>query len=403
MNEADRIRAGGFVVSVESIRGIAALCVAIAHTMDFTLPAHYSVPFFELPTAREMVLRVTARLVNGDMAVSLFFAISGFVIGRSLDKRDKAPAGHSYLMFLLHRIFRLYPAHIVSIAGVILLALVFFVGKAPIDFSPYRSDDNPFFADTINGTVFNPIRLTSIIGNLAMATWSMNLVVWSLYVEACAAPLLPAFHRISRVDNGYLDVATVVALIGISAALWGQLWIEYWFIFYLGMIVQTRGREWAQFVTRHIGAGTAVAISYAVTVFPELFFHGRPLPVFIAESLGTFSILSLIVWCNKPDVFRILEHPVLRWNGRLSYSFYLWHFIVLTIVTRQLYASLSPETMHRYEIVIFTVTILGTAALALGIAQLSYSFVERPFISVGRKVVSTWRQTAFGRTVASSP
>jgi peptidoglycan/LPS O-acetylase OafA/YrhL len=305
-------------------------------------------------------------------------------------------------MFLVRRIFRLYPAHIVSIVGVILLALIFFVGKAPIDFSPYRPADNPFFADCINGTIFNPMRLTSIIGNLAMATWSMNLVVWSLYVEACAAPLLPIFHRISRANSVGLDIATIAALIAISTALSGQLWIEYWFIFYLGMIVQTRGRDWAHFVANRIGPRTAVVISFAVTIFPELFFRGRPPVVFIIEALGAFSILSLIVWSRKTDLFRIFEHPVLRWNGRLSYSFYLWHFIVLTIVTRQLYASLSPEAMHRYEIVIFMATILGTAALALGIAQLSYSFVELPFISVGRKIISTWKQTAFGRVVPSS-
>jgi peptidoglycan/LPS O-acetylase OafA/YrhL len=382
----------GFITTVESVRGIAALYVAVAHTMIYTLFAHYAAPILDLPTAREVVIRIVEGLIHGQMAVVVFFVISGLVIGRSLDGKHEVRTGHTYFIFLFRRMLRLYPAHIAATAGIIGIGWLFLTGRPAIDFTPYQPADDIYFTDWLNA-VFNPLMLKTAIGNLTMARWSMNLVVWSLYVELCVAPLLPLFHRISRTNSVRADAATCAALLAVAFLTWDWMWCEYWFAFYFGMIVQTRGRDWALLVVKKIGSpAAAVTVSYIVMVVPAVVTAGRPPLVAVVEAAGAFSIVSLIVWCDKAATFRWLDHPLLRWNGRLSYSFYLWHFFILTMTVRGLYLVFSPEALHRYDVVVCVLPAVATVGAALGVAQLSYTFIELPFMEFSRRLAIEWRQ-----------
>lgn len=392
MRDPDRsVARAGFLTTIESVRGIAALYVAVAHTMIYILFIHYNAPLFDLPTAREVAIRIAEGLVHGPMAVMVFFVISGLVIGRSLDGRPDAPAPHGYLIFLLRRALRLYPAHAVALSGILVTGWLFLVGKPAIDFSAYQPPDDVYFTDWLQA-VFNPLHLKTVVANFAMVRWSMNLVVWSLYVEACAAPLLPLFHRLSRRDDWRRDAAVLAALLALTLALWGRLWLEYWFAFYLGMVVETRGRNWARLVTTRLGLPLAVALSYLVMALPAILFADRSPFVPIAETAGAFSLISLIVANGRAPLVRGLDHPVLRWNGRVSYSFYLWHYFILTMAVRLLYLRFSAAMLHRHEVIVCALTAAATIALALAVAALSYRLVEQPFIRLGRTLAAEWRR-----------
>jgi len=144
-----------------------------------------------------------------------------------------------------------------------------------------------FDAGWLNGTVFNPLKWQSVAGNLAMASWSMNLVVWSLYAEVCAAPFLPLFHRLSRKANGWLDAATLLALIAVTLLSWGHLWSRYLFVFYLGMMVETRGLAWARLLERRLGGSRpAVAVIYVLMMLPNTFSAHRSPAVILVEAAG---------------------------------------------------------------------------------------------------------------------
>src|SRR4051794_32902214 len=110
---------GGFLANVESIRGIAALYVAFWHVLGLTIPFNYHASILSADSLRDLTLRFIATLINGQTAVVVFFVISGFVIGRSLDRKDSVlPAAQSYAVFMLRRALRLYPAHIVALLGI---------------------------------------------------------------------------------------------------------------------------------------------------------------------------------------------------------------------------------------------------------------------------------------------
>lgn len=391
-------QAPGFLASIESVRGIAALYVAVAHTMIYLLFIHYTTPLFDLASRREMVIRVAEGLIHGPMAVMVFFVISGVVIGRSLDgRRDSRPSGaprppHSlsaqnYVLFLIRRALRLYPAHIAALTGILVIGWLCLHGQPPLDFSAYQPADDIYFTDWLDA-VFNPLHVKTVVANYAMVRWSMNLVVWSLFVELCAAPLLPLFHAVSRRRLWTVDIATTGLLLALAAAMWGHLAVQYWFAFYLGMIVDTRGRDFVALVTKHLPPSAVLGLAYAVMVLPAILWTDRPPITAMLETAGAFGLISLVVWCRTLPLVRALEHPVLRWNGRLSYSFYLWHYFILTMAVRGLYLAASPAWLYRNDVAVCAVTAAATIGIAWAVAQLSYNWVEVPFIALGRKLAA---------------
>ena len=163
----------GFLSHVETVRGLAALCVVLGHTAGLTLPNRGAgLPLFDQPYWREFAIKLVSGFTYGETAVIVFFVISGIVIGRSLDKK-KVSTPASYVGFLARRFFRLYPAEIVAVCGILVLGIAVFVGCRPLDFSPFAYSSPALegsVADLLNGKVFNPIRLKSVVGNLTMAS-----------------------------------------------------------------------------------------------------------------------------------------------------------------------------------------------------------------------------------------
>lgn len=379
----------GFLTGIESVRGIAALYVAFGHTLAAVLLFNYKLSIFSQPSTRDVVLKFLSCVFNAQTAVVVFFIISGLVIGRALDQCGGTLSSWSrYGLFVVRRGLRLYPAHIVATLGVLGLAWLFLIGQPPIDFSAYPKM-NPGFAAWFNGDVFNPLRWKEVIGTAALLTWRINLVVWSLYVEMWVAPLLPLFHLLSRRRNARLDGLVLAALLALAGLTWGRVLTEYWFVFYLGMLVESHGQRWARFLIDRLGVGGAIALTYAVMALPDMMLANRPPEVIVIEAFSAFTLISLIVRCGRSPQLRVLDHPMVRWNGRLSYSFYLWHLMILTVLTHALYSHASSAFMHGHEVPIAVALFTVSVGLALGIAQLSYRFVERPGIAMGHRI-ETW-------------
>jgi peptidoglycan/LPS O-acetylase OafA/YrhL len=386
----------GFLNRIESVRGLAALCVAVTHTIGYlAVSPDLGRSLLDQSSPQDVALKLITGFLNGETAVIVFFVISGVVIGRSLDSRHGGRGIFAdFVPFMIRRVLRLYPAHIVAIVGIIGLAFIFFVGQRPIDFAAFPGSYPSMNADAaawLNGRVFNPLKWQSVVGNLAMASWTMNFVVWSLYAEICAAPFLPIFHRLARKANGWFDLIALIALIAVTVLDWRHLWSRYLFAFYLGMMVETHGIAWARLLERRLGGSRlAVALVYVLMMLPNTFAAHRSAAVILVEAAGAFSIIALIVRSEGREPFRGLERSPIRWNGRLSYSFYLWHFFVMTIVVRALYSALSAAAMARFEVPLILATAGTTIAVALGIAQLSYRWIEMPSVTLGRRLANQW-------------
>ena len=78
---------------------------------------------------------------------------------------------------------------------------------------------------------------------------------------------------------------------------------------------------------------------------------------------------SMVVLGAARGGARVLEHPVLRFLGAISFSVYLWHLVVIRVVPLPTAIGAS-----------FALRTLATIAITVPVALLSYLCVERPFL-----------------------
>ena len=116
-------------------------------------------------------------------------------------------------------------------------------------------------------------------------------------------------------------------------------------------------------------------------------------PGFLPIAIWTVVLLSIIsrtvqIDANVGDanvgniVSRTLRYPLLQFLGRISYSIYLIHQLVIFIFllfAGSLILKLQPAVAFLLESVILI-------PITLALAYAANVFVERPFISLGRKL-----------------
>jgi peptidoglycan/LPS O-acetylase OafA/YrhL len=87
----------------------------------------------------------------------------------------------------------------------------------------------------------------------------------------------------------------------------------------------------------------------------------------------------------------------------MSYSFYLYHYTIVTVIVRRCYASLTPDQMRANELLVFAVVEILSVAVALALAQFSYTYVEEPGIRWGSRLESRWRPVMARVRPAAAP
>src|SRR5438874_7442953 len=105
-------RRAEFHPRIESLRGIAALMVAVFHSIHLLpvdgIPHIYLRTISDVHGAQAITTRLLMVFFNGGAAVSLFFVMSGLVLALSL-RRDQRPVSQLAPAFAARRFFRIYP------------------------------------------------------------------------------------------------------------------------------------------------------------------------------------------------------------------------------------------------------------------------------------------------------
>lgn len=101
--------------------------------------------------------------------------------------------------------------------------------------------------------------------------------------------------------------------------------------------------------------------------------------------LGVFCLLlaPLILQWTTGTCWRFLYNRPMRWIGERSYSFYLWHVLVIYLLTKPVPEY--PDDPVRSVIVLM----IPSIAISLAVSALSYRYVEMPFLT--RK--HSWRRS----------
>jgi peptidoglycan/LPS O-acetylase OafA/YrhL len=334
------MRSAKFIPRIESMRGIAALCVAGYH-VGGNFPTNTAMKFF-------------MGLSNGIGAVVAFFVMSGFVLARSLDKNPDA------IRFVIGRVFRLFPAAIVTIAAFAACYLL--------------------FGYNISGSTFDA---WNILLNMLMIRTDMNGVMWSMQVELIAAPLILLCVWTFRTRGTGPLWLTIGILFGLSflgqyAKLLGEgSNLAPLYAFVIGVLVQLRGEKLVASMSRPLASTAALA---AVVVF---FYCGtlkQTAPVLMIEAISAAVLTAIIAWRTDLTILKPLDWSAIRFYGRISYSFYLLH--PLTVFAIGWFVRTADPAIPA------VITAIGITAASIvlitGPAYLSWRFVEIPGIALGR-------------------
>jgi peptidoglycan/LPS O-acetylase OafA/YrhL len=258
------------LLGLDLLRGVAAFLVFLHHAVVWG-------------GASLGVLTPLAR--GGRIGVLIFFALSGFVIGR------RVLAGINLRTYLLGRAVRVLPAYYVALAGMVALAVVFNGGRmdpiVPYLFlvSGHTLDSSPFFAQA-----------------------------WTLTVEAEFYLLIPFVAR----TRGPLlclamGVSATLALFPLHLGL-----LQFAWAFVPGLALARIERDRPSLFAR-LTSGPVLLIGIAATGAVMLL---NPDP--LVGIVGVPATTLLVAGCCRRDLPGRLVRPA-RWAGELSYPFYLWH------------------------------------------------------------------------------
>lgn len=304
---------------------------------------------------------------GGFVGVDVFFVISGFLIS-SIVLKELAEQRFSLLDFYERRIRRIFPALFTVIAASFVVAALWF---PPFDFIEFGSSAiaaAAFFSNfhfQRKADYFAPEAETQPL----LHTWSLG-VEEQFYLLAPLLLMLMVWRgpRLARPLFGVLFAASLAA----SAYFVEQ---DPSIAFYmlptrafelmtgmalaLGYVPEVRSAAMRQ-AGAFLGAALVVAAIF-------LYSSATPFPGFAAlvPSLGT----ALLIHCNRAGDTIPAKALALRpivFTGKLSYSFYLWHWPVLAFASYQYADAVGPT--HR------VLLLIG----ALLLAYATYRFVETP-------------------------
>jgi exopolysaccharide production protein ExoZ len=341
-----------FLPRIESLRGIAALTVVGRHVSD-QLSALPTYGWFD-----GFVSQLFSAFSNGTGAVVTFFVLSGFVLARSLDSNPDP------VRFFRNRLFRLFPAAMAVVALLTVLHWRFgiFVG--------YEAS-------------FDPLN---VILNLLMIRSDINGVMWSMTVECAATPLILLSVWSFRKHGESLLWGVIAVLFGLS--FWGPYVhlfggftnLAPFYAFVVGVLIHFQGVRRGQLA----GPRLAVAMAFAaVGVFVLCGASKQTAPIMAIECLSASILIMLIAGRQDLVLFKPLDFTVVRFYGRISYSFYLLHPLGMLFAFR----AINPTALNAWGMPL-SLTIIFTALAAVMFttpaAWLTWRFVEMPAISVGR-------------------
>lgn len=319
------------------------------------------------------------RIDGGFLGVDVFFVLSGFLISGILVDEIGATGTVSLTQFWARRARRLLPAAAFILLVVLVMNAVLLSPFEQITFA----DTARSFAVYASNILF-AVRSTDYFGGAAIRdpllhTWSLS-VEEQFYLFFAPLLLLLAWWARSRGADAFRRALTIAAVAVSIVSLAGVLLLvpRYPVIaFYslparawefglgtLALLAVRRASAMSRPSLEVLGiAGLGAVLASAVIVR-----EGVTPPLGLITLLPTFGTVALIVSgasTTQTSVARLLSLAPLRLIGRLSYSWYLWHWPMLVYLRE-----VRPEPSTRLSLAVALASLLPAAA--------TYAWVESP-------------------------
>ncbi|MBT2736726.1 acyltransferase [Bacillus sp. ISL-7] len=356
------------VVSLDYLRGLMALSVMIYHYtvwQDINLVYPIGDLFFKL----------------GIYAVSCFYVLSGISLALVYSNKD---VNMSFIQdFIKKRFYRIAPLfYMATTLTITLKLLVIYCFGQWVEFPTAKEI---LLNYTFLFSWFSPG------GYIAAGTWSIGneLVFYSLFPI-----MIFLFHKGKNYLNAFFGITIVLTLIFSFIILDRSVNLENQWNFYINPLNQlyffVGGVVIGAYTKFHNGINKKYLTSYIISL--SLIFIFLPIggsdQIFVATGFEKF-VLSLCILglCSAIAYWRNTKeskvNKVLKYFGDISYSLYLLHPIVNTIL---------KAVFNQIQLNDTTVILVTWVFFTLISSSISYYLIEKPFTNMARKKIVTKEQ-----------
>jgi len=311
-----------------------------------------------------------ALVFNGPFSVSIFFILSGFVVAQAAS-RSASPA---YVNIMLRYLRLALPSTASVIFAWFLLTLF------PTASTQLNAVVNHYWAgETYQGDIptIGFALCDGMVKIFVDGSSGFNGVLWTMKIEAEGSILLYAIYGLTQ---GKIRVALLV-LLAIPCLLSPR---------YLGFILGALMRErWSR---GQLGAfsPTATLVAGVVLGFPATGFAARigiphlPHALTLGAADGWIPPIAaaMIVYSTLTSGFLqyLMSTKFVQYLGRISFSLYLVHYVLIYTAIASLYVFLQP--VGNFALVsIFLIYLI----LSLALASLAEKWVDQPILEGIRK------------------
>jgi peptidoglycan/LPS O-acetylase OafA/YrhL len=358
MEDKSAIRHFGYI---DSLRGVAILLVIAVHTSQIIFKSGFFSSIFSI----------------GAYGVQLFFIISAFTLFLSYEQRQKSDSKNTNLFFFIRRFFRIAPAFYLAIC---LYVLSLFLKNHILlgYFGRIEWVQILVFASFLS--VFYPASM-----------FYLPFGGWTVEVEMIFYLFIPwLFKIVSSLRRAVLFF--FFTLIGYFA-------LNYLFVIYtplrqyslylefpnqipvfaLGILIFHITREYELKVLRPylILFLLLIYLFLAVILSNHLVF--LPQPILVSLFFG-----GLVLLMSAKPVF-IIENKVAKFIGKISYSLYLWHFIIILFFWYLFKATSRFGNMP--QLLSFLIIYVTTLLVGAAVSRVSFKYIETAGINFGKKLI----------------
>jgi peptidoglycan/LPS O-acetylase OafA/YrhL len=367
-----------FFPSLNGLRFIAAFAVIVHHLEQIKL-------FFGLPS---LFFRWHFIKIVGELGVTLFFTLSGFLITYLLMTEKERFGTISIKQFYIRRVLRIWPLYYL----VILLGLFVFPHISFFNVPIYTEGVHYKFGIKV---FFYLVLFPNIVNNLyaympfMAQSWSIGVeeqfyMIWPWIVKLSKnylTVLVSIFFGLLLITNILYYFADLSLDISQTSNSTKAVTFAYKFLALMRISCMAIGGIGAYFLynnnTKFLRPVFLPTTQIAVVVsILAMMFLGVEIPRVNHEFYALFFIVLILNLAGNPKSVFSLEFKWLDYLGKISYSIYMWHGVAIIL---GLHAArfFNPNMDTAFANIIYYLTTFG---LTFVIASLSYEFFEKRFL-----------------------
>jgi peptidoglycan/LPS O-acetylase OafA/YrhL len=353
---------------IDGLRGLAIALVIITHAASIT-ELHGTLRIFT---------------VIGSMGVQLFFVISAFTIFYTLSKSEGSPT--QFRDFFIKRLFRILPVYW---SGIILYTIIYGLGSRGWLEGP-ELWHYPFHILLIND--LHPETSSSVVPG-----------GWSISCEVLFYMLVPLLFVIL---NNRMRMAIFFLVTGVCIPILTHYLKLYsagsFFAGYSDSVIDTYFYRWIPNQLVCFGFGILLfkiykegsyvnyiqnkKVNLLFTIICSACIILFRYPVRVPQAHISYSLLFMVLaLLLSVYPWKLYVNRALVYLGKVSFSSYLLHFLVLKQVT--IFIGIYYPELMTYNIIYFVIVTILAFLITVPLASISYHFIEKRAVDLGKLLI----------------